>query len=136
MKPHSGTLTIPVAFVVAVIAALLVVPVTHCVALSVGASTMGTCSGSILGYMTLGAAIAFPASIVFGIPLFLALRRFGWLSWWQASLGAGSAGVLAALALHALDTTTYLLGSVELFGSLGAIAGVAFWYAGLRRSEP
>lgn len=136
MKTDSGGLAISVAFIVAIVAALIVVPVTHCIAHGVGASTMDTCSGSILGYMTLGAAIAFPASIVFGVPLFLALRRLSWLSWWQSSLGASFAGVLAALALHALDATIHLLGSLELFGGLGAIAGIVFWYVGLRHGGP
>jgi hypothetical protein len=97
---------------------------------------MGSCYGSIAGYLTLGAMFAFPACIIFGVPLFLVFRKLGWLSWWQVPIGAGFAGILAAFALHMLDATTYLSGSIELFGGLGALAGVVFWYLGLRRNEP
>ncbi|AXA83671.1 hypothetical protein DCD74_02285 [Lysobacter oculi] len=135
MNKRHGILTTATAFIAAVVVALLAVPATHCVALAVGLSSRGTCAGTFVGYFAFGSIIAFPAALVFGVPLYLALRKLGWLSWWQVPIGAGLAGALAAVAFHAMDRTTNLLGMLGLCGGLGALAGIAFWYFSLRRHE-
>jgi len=135
MSKNAGALTV-VGFVAAVLVALLVVPVGHCFALSVGLSARGTCAGTFAAFSLFGSVIAFPSALVFGAPIYFVFRKLGWLSWWQVPTGAGLAGVLAAVALHGFDGTTNLPGTVGMFGGLGAVAGVAFWCFTLRRHEP
>jgi hypothetical protein len=136
MNKSVGALTTALAFIAAVVVALAAVPMVHCVGLGVGLSTRGTCGGTLVGYFAFGSVIAFPVALVFGVPLYLAFRKMGWLRWWQAPIGACLAGALGAIALHALDRTTNLLGMLGMFGGLGALAGLAFWYFRLRRHEP
>ncbi len=136
MNQRNGQLIVAVAFLGAIFVSLLAIPVAHCVALSLGLSTFGSCSGSIRAYLVLGPIFALPAALLFGVPLYLLFRRLGWLSWWQVPLGAGLSGILAALALHLLDSTIYLPATLGLFGGLGILSGIAFWFFGLRRRVP
>ncbi|MBZ4187152.1 hypothetical protein K7B09_12555 [Thermomonas sp. RSS23] len=136
MRQSVGALSTTSAFVAAVLVALLAVPAAHCIGLGVGLSTRGTCAGTLAGYFAFGSIIAFPSALLFGVPLYLGFRKLDWLAWWQVALGAALAGALGAVALHALDRTTYLFGLLGLCSGLGTLAGLAFWYFRLRRHEP
>ena len=127
---------IALAFVVATITALLVVPATQCVALGVGLSIRGSCRESLFAYLTFGSLIAFPSVVAFGVPLYLAFRKFGLLTWWQVLLGGCLAGLFSAVALKLLSSSTQLSGTLVMFGGLGAVAGVVFWVCGVRRPNP
>lgn len=127
---------IALAFVVATISALFVVPAMHCVALGVGLSNRGSCYESLFAYFTFGSLIAIPSVIAFGVPLYLALRKLGWLTWWHQLLGGFIGGLFSAVALHLLSSSTELFGTLIMLGGLGAVAGVVFWLCGLRRPNP
>ena len=87
---------------------------------------------------------AYPAAVIFGVPLYFYARRRGWLRWWQITLQAALIGAAVAMLVLAFvgllgwgDTwTTFDISSRELteaagmsalgFG-LGAASGVLFW---------
>ena len=76
----------------------------------------------------LGALFAYPAAIVFGVPLFLIFRRRAWLRWWQFGLGGVLVGALWVLVVALYGGS--LSGAAEyllLCGSVGFVSGVAFW---------
>lgn len=136
MNLRSDIARVPIAFAGAVIVTLSIIPVGHCIGLSIGLSTMGTCSSSIRGYLFFGGIVAAPASILFGIPIYVTFSKLGWLSWWQVTIGATSAAILAAVVIHLLDGTISLLDKMLMFGGFGAITGFIFWCFGLRHSAP
>jgi hypothetical protein len=88
----------------------------------------GIASGLIL-FDGIGVFVVLPValalSILLGLPGYLALRKLGWLAWWQLAL----TGVLisAPVAL-VFPLSTRLVISILASGALG---GILFWWAGV-----
>ena len=59
-----------------------------------------------------------------GVPMFLAIRRLGLVSWWSAAIGGAIGGVMVPLILTSNSQPTEVL---IRFTSLGAISGLLFW---------
>jgi hypothetical protein len=87
---------------------------------------------------------AYPAAIIFGVPLYFYARRRGWLRWWQIALQAALIGgavavlILAFIGLLGWDSTrttfamsrrelTETAGLVALGFGLGGASGLLFW---------
>ena len=85
--------------------------------------------GSVLPVVAgLGALFAYPAAIVFGIPLFMLFRRRAWLQWWQVALGGILVAAVSVLALSLYGRS--VSGALDYFllcGSVGFASGIAFW---------
>ena len=93
--------------------------------------------GGIGVFFTLPVALI--CAVVFGLPAYFILHRFGWLSWWQLAL-AGT--VCASPCLLLLSGHVYFEFAVVV---TGALAGILFWWAAIgltskvrscERSEP
>ena len=98
----------------------------------------GTCCGFILVW-PLGIVIAIPVAVLFGVPADLLYRKAGLRSWWQFLLG----GSLLALPLWYEMAQPFasvrwqmsgFFDSLNFVGS-GAIAGLAYWWLRVRRSN-
>lgn len=104
-----------------------------------GAVTFSSCWGSggvVLLVGGTGALVAYPAMVLFGIPLFFLFRKRGWLTWWQVSFGGFLVGALAMLAFSLYVGT--VLGAFEyvvLFCGVGLCSGLAFWAIAVFRNR-
>lgn len=65
------------------------------------------------------------SALVFGMPIFLALNRLGFVRWWSAT-GAGAIVGLMSLVV-ARWTLLVEMSAMLHFAALGAGAGLAFW---------
>ena len=98
-------------------------------------------SGRVTGLFAGGGAIfAYPSALLFGVPLFIYLRRINMLGWWSASLGGVMAGVPAWLVLIVLGygTKNALKDSASglfMVTLVGAVSGCAFWVIGVWRND-
>lgn len=81
-----------------------------------------------------GSMVAYPAAVVFGIPLFLLFRRRRWLHWWQVPLGGVALGLMAAPVLYVLFGSTLV--PIFVLMLTGLIGGATFWALALYRSGP
>jgi hypothetical protein len=72
---------------------------------------------------------AFAIALVFGFPLYMVLRRLGWLFWWQVTLAgvACVAPVAVGLAIE-LPRPLYAVAATLVSGAFG---GILFWWAAL-----
>jgi len=104
-----------------------------------GAVTFGSCWGSgdvVLFVGSMGALVAYPAMVLFGIPLFFLFRKRGWLTWWQVSLGGFLVGALSMLAFALyVGTLSGGLEYVLLFCGVGLCSGLAFWAIAVFRNR-
>lgn len=88
----------------------------------------------------IGVALAYPTALLLGLPLFLGLRRQGWLSWWQLSMG----GTLCALPLVLLYWQVGTPPHLEAFDWLnglslaawGGFSGLSFWLLAISGKTP
>ena len=88
----------------------------------------------------IGVALSYPAALLFGLPLFFAFRRKGWLTWWHMSL----CGLLCTLPLVILYWQIGTPPHLEAFGLVnalilaawGAFAGLAFWLLSIAGTTP
>jgi hypothetical protein len=88
----------------------------------------------------IGLGLAYPAAVLFGLPMFLLLLRRGWLGWWQLAL----IGALCALPVVALYWHVGTPPHVEAFDlpnaliveAWGIFTGVAFWLLALAGTTP
>ena len=79
----------------------------------------------------------YPLAVVFGIPMYFALRKLGWLGWWQISLAGIVIGeiipltLLLTFLLSKVDTDSHLLSDfMTLLGmgaAFGGVSGLIFW---------
>jgi hypothetical protein len=101
------------------------------------------------GYWYLSAGIllmlGYPSTLIFGVPLYLTLRRWIWSNWWVAAAvgamwaiveltGIGVATLLLQGRQPRLDLGgSELLGFVKLWSiglATGASGGLSFWFVG------
>ena len=78
------------------------------------------------------------ATLLLGMPVFLALKWFQLVAWWSA-LASGffvGAVMVVALRLPYLPTPEDFLKGISTFGPLGALAGFAFWLIWRRGTDP
>ena len=105
-----------------------------------GAVTFGTCwggGGVVLLVGGMGALVAYPAMLLFGIPLFYLFRKRGWLTWWQVASGGILAGALSMLAFALyVGTVSGAFEYVVLFCGVGLCSGLAFWAIAVFRNRP
>ena len=83
----------------------------------------GSAEGNVLGFLVVASIVywyAGIATVVLALPTFLVLNRFHLVSWWS-SVGAGA--ILSLL----FAETLFGQSDFALLGSLGALAGLAFW---------
>jgi hypothetical protein len=85
-------------------------------------------------FMLLGAPLAYAATLLVVLPLFLLLRAADRLTWWLLTLVASLAGgALLPLYMHWLNPR----GSTDFYPGAGFLAGAAagwaFWYLATRR---
>jgi hypothetical protein len=94
--------------------------------------------------LLIGLGYSAVASMVFGLPIFLGLRRLGVLSgWWALVAGVGGGITMAAVTewpdgssydlLH-LNWARHSIVRALAFGSIGAISGLVFWRTYTRRN--
>src|SRR5258706_1685550 len=104
-----------------------------------GAVTFGSCWGSgdvVLFVGSMGALVAYPAMVLFGIPLFFLFRKRGWLTWWQVSLGGFLVGALSMLAFALyVGTLSGALEDVLLFCDVWMCSGLAIWAIAVFRNR-
>jgi hypothetical protein len=84
----------------------------------------------------IGAFFAYPATLLFGVPLFIAFRRRGWLQWWQVGVGGIAVGVLSTIAFIVYagalsEVFTYL----PLFCGVGVASALIFWAIAVFRNS-
>lgn len=65
------------------------------------------------------------ATVVFGVPIFLVIRKLGVVTWWTAILGGFVAGVLVTVVIRLPSPP--VVNDVLLNGPIGAVAAFAFW---------
>jgi hypothetical protein len=86
-----------------------------------------------------GAMIAYPSAIMFGLPLFLWLRRKHLLRWWSTIIAGALAGVPAWILLLTLGIgskqASDILGLLGMVTLVGAVSGGVFWIVGVRGNE-
>ena len=111
---------------------LLLLGLSWCAVLGLTrAGSFGSCfaEGSMV-YLAIGvgAVFAYPAALVFGIPLFLIFRRRGWLGWRQVGLAGAGVGALSILAVALyLGSFSGAAGYLLLTGSVGFVSALVFW---------
>ena len=97
--------------------------------LAFSAVLVGAASG-IIFFEVVGLIVTMPLAVViaflFGLPMYLLLRKLGWVSWWQVTL-AGAVIVLPFAAL--LGPQWRFISAVILSGSS---ASLLFWFIGIR----
>jgi hypothetical protein len=82
----------------------------------------------VLMVVGLGAIFAYPAALVFGLPLFVFFRKYRWLSWWQVSAGGLLVGVLATLTMAlVVQSPAEAIDFAKLYCPVATAAGFAFW---------
>jgi hypothetical protein len=65
------------------------------------------------------------ATVVFGMPTFLLLRRLSLVTWWSTLIGGYAVGTLMAIILglpNRPETRDFVM-----FGSVGLVSGFVFW---------
>ena len=87
-----------------------------------------------------GIALAYPAALLLGLPLYLGLRRRQRLGWWQLALAGMICAVPAVLAYRYAGTPPHLepfdwLAALYL-EAWGAFAGLSFWLLAVAGSAP
>ncbi len=87
-----------------------------------------------------GIALAYPAALLIGLPLYLGLRRRQRLGWWQLSLAGMICAVPAVVAYRVVGTPPHLqpfdwLGAAYL-EAWGAFAGLSFWLLAVAGTAP
>lgn len=88
----------------------------------------------------IGVALSYPAALLFGVPLYLACRRCGWLAWWHLGL----CGLLCALPLLLLYWRVGAPPHLEPFDPLnglvlvawGFFTGCCFWLLAVAGKSP
>jgi len=88
--------------------------------------------GAFGGAIIIG-AFTFGGSIVIGLPVFLAMRRRGWLSAWHFLVGGAGIGAITALPFIAGGVETYVP-VAGAFAGLGAVHALAFWVLAVARN--
>ena len=78
------------------------------------------------GASLLVAGFTVVGSILLGLPTFVALRRNGWLRWWQFAVGGALLGVVLALPFAVSGLLGYLF-FAGAFAALGAVHALVFW---------
>lgn len=91
---RANPVRILVAFFAATLAAVLAFPALECGAalLAIGDRR---CGDNVIDILLLGFFLAIPAVIFVGLPLFLMLRHFRWVAWWQIVLAASFSSIVA-----------------------------------------
>lgn len=94
--------------------------------------------GSLFAIPLAALGFAYPAAILFGVPVFLLCRWLGWFRSWQVVSMCFALGSIALLAYHAafgapISPTVPFVKTVAAFGGYGACAGFVFWLVALRR---
>ena len=87
-----------------------------------------------------GIALAYPAALLLGLPLYLGLRRRQRLGWWQLALAGMICAVPAVLAYRYAGTPPHLepfdwLAALYL-EAWGAFAGLSFWLLAVAGNTP
>jgi len=89
----------------------------------IDSTTPGSVEGSILGFFVTALVVycyAGMATVVLALPAFLVLNRFHLVSWWSSLCAGAVLGFLFAEMFFGRR-------NFWLLGSLGALAGLAFW---------
>jgi hypothetical protein len=88
----------------------------------------------------IGMLMSYPAALLLGLPLFLILRRRGWIGWWQTSL-CGLICALPVVWLYRHVGTPPHLEPFHWLGALtvmawGAFSGFSFWLLAVSGTTP
>jgi len=79
-----------------------------------------------------GIIIAYPSTLLFGVPSYLLVRRFLKVKWWHAAVAGFLCGLPAWFALAYPFTGAYFerrwLLDLTLYVMAGIVAGVVFWF--------
>jgi hypothetical protein len=100
----------------------------------VNGGSINTDFGSVLGLTFVFYFFSLAAAVIFGVPLFLLLLKFGLVRWWSALAAGAIVGALVAVILRlpgALSPEDFMV-TVPL----GALAAVVFWLTGVRGMTP
>ncbi len=87
-----------------------------------------------------GIALSYPAALLIGLPLYLALRRRNRLGWWQLGLVGMVCAIPAVLAYRHTGTPPHLE-PFDWIGALcleawGAFTGLSFWLLSVAGTAP
>jgi hypothetical protein len=86
-----------------------------------------------------GVWVAYGCALVFGVPAFLIFRRFGWLAWWQVTLGG--IGCLVPLLVFCIVTApaahlaAYGLSNSLVLASCSGTTAFCFWVIAIWRNR-
>ena len=76
-----------------------------------------------------------PATLVFGLPAFLWMKRKDWLVWWAFLLAGLIGGIICAGCWVAvIGEPTGLITGIPFMGALGVIHSMAFWLISIWRN--
>jgi hypothetical protein len=81
---------------------------------------------SFFGLFLIFYPFSLAATLLFGVPLFLLLERFGLVNIWSSSLSGFIIGVLASVAVVGPSQIT--LRYALFLSATGAAAAIAFWF--------
>jgi hypothetical protein len=83
---------------------------------------------TLLGLTAVFYMFSISFTLLFGVPLFLVLRRFKRLRWWSCALSGLAVGVLVAeLLLPDAAGADDRIQFLSLCGAVGGLSGIAFW---------
>ena len=128
------SIRIAFAFIVATTIAVIALPTISCVA-GILEGYAGGCTKIFSLSLPIIALFAFPTMLVIGVPLFLLFRRKYWLALWQVIVGSCVTGLVGGIVFWLQDPGLSLSGMLLFCGGLGALAGIPFWYFGVRAYE-
>ena len=114
------------------VVAFLVAPLVASLSLSI-AGSIGGFERDALSILTWGLLLYFPAaglSLVFAVPVFLALLKLRVVRWWSTMLAGSAVGVFVVFVTNPAGFLAMLKakpGEVSLWGGIGALCGLVFW---------
>jgi len=118
-----------------VIVGVIVAPLVASISLWIAFSIY---DGSASVFWLLPVLVAtYACSFVFGAPTHLALRHLGFDQWWSYALAGGIIGLVPAVSVWVLTSTTELIVPILAgFGLLlGPVSGIVFWLIVVRQQS-
>lgn len=82
-------------------------------------------------YLMVGSAVAYASALLFGVPIYVVMKRLMKLTWWHTASAGGMCGFPYWLISEYPYSSTYFkyqgLTNLALYVLAGAIAGLVFW---------
>jgi hypothetical protein len=121
-------------FVISPAVGLLALTLAWC-GVAGGDATFAACWSGGAAFLIIGgvgALVAYPAALLFGLPLFLYCWRRGFLNLWQIEFAAFLIAVLSTLGLALWNGSTGAIQYLPLSCGVALVTGLAFWAIAVR----